>query len=253
LERALALDADYLATGHYARVCHTDNGYELRKAVDASKDQSYVLHVLGQKELAQVLFPVGDYEKVTIREMARKFNLPVAQKSESMDLCFLGDGDYRRFLNEYAPNTTTPGPILNQGGEELGRHTGLPNYTIGQRKGLGIAAGEPMFVLQKDITRNALIVGTRAETDQYTLLARQVNWTIANQPTGPVDAEVKVRYKARAIPAVVTPLENNEATVTLKEPVFGITAGQGAVFYDGDVVIGGGIIAMAETAVTEPG
>jgi tRNA-specific 2-thiouridylase len=253
LERALALDADYLATGHYARVCRTEKGYELRKAVDPAKDQSYVLHVLSQKELAQVLFPVGDYKKENIREMARKFNLPVAQKSESMDLCFLGDGDYRRFLNEYAPKATEPGPILNKAGEELGRHTGLPNYTIGQRKGLGIAAGEPLFVLQKDVTRNALIVGTREETDQYRLLAKQVNWTVADRPTGPIEAEVKIRYKARAIPAVVTPLENNEVSVTFKEPVFGITAGQGAVFYDGEVVVGGGIIATAETAVSEPG
>jgi len=252
LERALALDADYLATGHYARVVKTENGYELRKGVDAAKDQSYVLHVLGQKELGQVLFPVGDYEKTTIREMARKFNLPVAQKSDSMDLCFLGDGDYRRFLNDYAPHAATPGPIMNRAGKELGRHTGLPNYTIGQRKGLGIAAGEPLFVLQKDVTRNALIVGTRAETDQYHLLARQVNWTIANQPTGPIAAQVKIRYKAKAIPAVVTPLENNQVEVHFKAPVFGITAGQGAVFYDGDVVLGGGIIALAETAVTQP-
>ncbi len=250
LERALALDADYLATGHYARVVKTDNGYELRKGVDSSKDQSYVLHVLGQKELGQVLFPVGDYEKTTIRELARKFYLPVAQKSDSMDLCFLGDGDYRRFLNDYAPEATSPGPILNQAGEELGRHTGLPNYTIGQRKGLGIAAGEPLFVLQKDVTRNALIVGARSETDQYHLLARQVNWTIANPPTAPLEAEVKIRYKARAIPAIVTPLENNTAHVAFKKPVFGITAGQGAVFYDDEVVLGGGIIAMAQTAVT---
>lgn len=252
LERALALEADYLATGHYARVVKTDTGYELRKSVDAAKDQSYVLHVLGQKELGQVLFPVGDYEKTTIREMARKFNLPVAQKSESMDLCFLGDGDYRRFLNDYAPDAAAPGPIINKAGEELGRHTGLPNYTIGQRKGLGIAAGEPLFVLQKDVTRNALIVGPKDETDQYHLLARHVNWTIGDAPTGPLEAEVKIRYKARAIPAVVTPLEGNQAEVRFKAPAFGITAGQGAVFYDGDVVLGGGIIALAETVVPEP-
>jgi tRNA-specific 2-thiouridylase len=249
LERALALDADYLATGHYARVVKTENGYELRKGVDAAKDQSYVLHVLGQKELGQVLFPVGDYEKTTIREMARKFNLPVAQKSESMDLCFLGDGDYRRFLNDYAPAATAPGPIMNKAGEEIGRHSGLPNYTIGQRKGLNIAAGEPLFVLQKDVSRNALIVGTREETDQYTLKARQVNWTIGERPIEPIEAQVKIRYKARAIPAVVTPYGNDEVTVTFKEPVFGITAGQGAVFYEGDVVLGGGIIALSETAV----
>jgi tRNA-specific 2-thiouridylase len=243
LERALALDADYLATGHYARVHQTEKGYELLKAVDESKDQSYVLHVLGQQELAHVLFPVGDYQKAAIREMARKFNLPVAQKSDSMDLCFLGDGDYRRFLNEYSPQATEPGPILNQTGEEVGRHTGLPNYTIGQRKGLGIAAAEPLFVLHKDVTRNALVVGTRDESHQKTLLARQVNWTTAERPSGPLSAQVKIRYKAKGAAAIVTPQANNEALVTFTEPVFGITAGQGAVFYDGDRVIGGGIIA----------
>jgi tRNA-specific 2-thiouridylase len=245
----LALDADYLATGHYARVMKTAQGYELRKAVDLSKDQSYVLHVLDQKSLGQVLFPVGDYKKETVREMADKFNLPVAQKSDSMDLCFLGDGDYRRFLNDHAPEATMPGPILTRTGEEVGRHTGLPNYTIGQRKGLGIAAAEPLFVLQKDVSRNAVIVGSREETNQKKLVARQVNWTVAKRPSGPVEAEVKIRYKAKAISAVVTPMENNTASVTFKEPVFGITAGQGAVFYDGDVVLGGGIIAMSETAV----
>ncbi len=249
LERALALDADYLATGHYARVCQTESGYELRKAVDRTKDQSYVLHVLDQKALGQVLFPVGDYEKETVREMAKRFDLPVAQKSDSMDLCFLGDGDYRRFLNEYAPEATKPGPILNQAGEEVGRHSGLPNYTIGQRKGLGIAAAEPLFVLNKDVSRNAVIVGSRAETNQRELVARQVNWTVAERPSGPIEAQVKIRYKAKAVAAVVTPLADNSAAVSFKEPVFGITAGQGAVFYDGDVVLGGGLIAMGETAV----
>jgi tRNA-specific 2-thiouridylase len=249
LERALALDADYLATGHYARVRQTETGYELFKAVDPSKDQSYVLHVLDQKALSQVLFPIGEYKKETVREMARQFNLPVAQKSESMDLCFLGDGDYRRFLNEYAPEASQPGPILNQAGEELGRHDGLPNYTIGQRKGLGIAAVEPLFVIEKDVTRNAVIVGSRAETNQSQLLAKQVNWTIGERPSGPIEAQVKIRYKAKAVSAVVTPREDNMATVTFNEPVFGITAGQGAVFYDGDVVLGGGIIAMGGTAV----
>jgi tRNA-specific 2-thiouridylase len=204
---------------------------------------------LDQKALSQVLFPIGEYKKETVREMARQFNLPVAQKSESMDLCFLGDGDYRRFLNEYAPEASQPGPILNQAGEELGRHDGLPNYTIGQRKGLGIAAVEPLFVIEKDVTRNAVIVGSRAETNQSQLLAKQVNWTIGERPSGPIEAQVKIRYKAKAVSAVVTPREDNMATVTFNEPVFGITAGQGAVFYDGDVVLGGGIIAMGGTAV----
>src|SRR5690606_10746748 len=171
LDRARALGADYLATGHYARVemaAGGQGGYRLLKAVDDGKDQSYVLHVLGQEELAQVLFPVGRYTKTEVRQIAAELGLPVARKSESMDLCFLGDGDYRRFLAEYAPQAIRPGPIVSSAGDLLGEHEGLPFYTIGQRKGLGISAGEPLFVLRKDAERNTLVVGTREELGQTT-------------------------------------------------------------------------------------
>ena len=172
LNRALALDAAYLATGHYAQVRQTADGrYQLLKGVDAGKDQSYVLHVLGQGELAHVMFPVGGYSKAQVRELARHYGLPLAQKEESMDLCFLGDNDYRRFLREYAPDSARPGPMLTSDDREVGRHSGLPFYTIGQRKGLGLSAAEPLFVLRKDVARNALIVGTRAELGRTTLLA----------------------------------------------------------------------------------
>lgn len=242
LEQALALDADYLATGHYAQVVQTEAGYELHQGVDAHKDQSYVLHVLTQEKLAQVVFPIGGYTKQKVRELAQGFGLPVASKSESQDLCFLGDGDYRRFLREHGRSLDTPGPITNQQGEKLGQHNGLAFYTIGQRKGLGISAPEPLYVLAKDASRNTLIVGSRADLGQQRLVARDVNWMSGVVPETAVSAAVKIRYKATPIPATVTPLPDNRAEVAFLEPVFGITAGQGAVFYDGSRVLGGGII-----------
>ena len=246
LNQALALDANYLATGHYARIRHSPDGYQLLKGVDESKDQSYVLHVLNQEKLAQTLFPVGDYTKVEVRELARKFGLPVASKHDSQDLCFLGDGDYRRFLREYGASQKS-GPIMDGHGRILGQHAGLSNYTIGQRKGLGISAPEPMFVLQKDARQNALIVGTRDELGQQTLVAQDVNWLAGTPPSGPISAQVKIRYKAKGVAALVEDVGNGRVHVQFQEPVFGITAGQGAVFFDGDICLGGGII--AETTI----
>jgi tRNA-specific 2-thiouridylase len=242
LNQALALDANYLTTGHYARIRQTEAGYQLLKGVDETKDQSYVLHVLNQEKLAHAMFPVGEYTKVEVRELARKFGLPVASKHDSQDLCFLGDGDYRRFLREYA-GAQKPGPIVDGDGRTLGQHTGLANYTIGQRKGLGISAPEPMFVLQKDARQNALIVGPRDELGQQILVARDVNWLAGEPPSGPVQAQVKVRYKAKGVAAMVEDVGNGRVRAQFQEPVFGITAGQGAVFFDGDVCLGGGIIA----------
>ncbi|MEW5986106.1 MAG: tRNA 2-thiouridine(34) synthase MnmA, partial [Chloroflexota bacterium] len=170
LNRALALDADYLATGHYARVRPTLAGYQLLTGVDEAKDQSYVLHMLTQAHLTHVLFPVGSYTKEEVRAMAARFGLPMAEKKESMDLCFVADKDYHRFLNEYAPGLDQPGPILDAAGRQLGQHQGLAAYTIGQRKGLGLAAPEPLFVLGKDVARNALVVGPRAAAGQTELV-----------------------------------------------------------------------------------
>ncbi|MCA9930588.1 MAG: tRNA 2-thiouridine(34) synthase MnmA [Anaerolineales bacterium] len=243
LEHAMALEADYLATGHYARVrCH-DGTYELLKGLDAHKDQSYVLHMLTQEHLAHVLFPVGDYTKQEVRELARKYNLPVASKDESQDLCFLGDGDYRRFLREHGRFAAQPGPILDHNGQQLGQHTGLANYTIGQRKGLGISTPEPVYVLRKNATQNALIVGPRAALGQQQFAANHVNWMNGRIPTAPVPAHIKIRYKAVPVSGVVTVNGNGRCQITLEEPTFGITPGQGAVFYNGDICLGGGIIA----------
>lgn len=257
LQQALALDATYLATGHYARVHQTPEGYQLLTGRDADKDQSYVLHMLQQEHLSHILFPVGEYTKDDVRRLAQRYGLPVASKGESQDLCFLGDGDYRRFLREYDARTSRPGPILTQDGVELGRHAGLSFYTIGQRKGLGVSTPEPVFVLRKDAARNALIVGPRAALGRETLAVRQVSWIAGHPPGASTAVQVKIRYRAQAAPATVTDAGHGRAQVTFDAPVSGITPGQGAVFYDGDVCLGGGIIADGEdgqegTAVVIP-
>ena len=241
LERALALGADALATGHYARVGYDTGGYRLRQGVDADKDQSYVLHMLTQAHLSQVLFPVGEYTKTQVRELARAYGLPVAAKHDSQDLCFLKDGDYRGFLRRHG-DTALPGPIVDTTGRHLGQHAGLSDYTIGQRKGLGLAAAEPLFVIGKDAARNTLLVGPRAALGHDRLTARQVNW-IGGAPDGPIVAAVKIRYKAAPIAATITPGPDGSAAVRLDESAHGITPGQAAVFYDGDVCLGGGLIA----------
>ena len=250
LERAMALGADYLATGHYARVAATDDGYQLLQGVDANKDQSYVLHTLRQDQLARVLFPIGEYTKSEVRELAQQQGLLVASKQESQDLCFLKDGDYRRFLRENSIQIQTPGPILDESGRELGHHEGLPFYTIGQRKGLGIAAAEPLFVLRKDPARNALIVGPREALGVRELAATGVNWISGAVPADPISAQVRIRYKAVGIEATVSPLGSGQAHVLFAEPVFGVTPGQAAVFYDGEVCLGGGLITGGQTLET---
>lgn len=242
-KNALALDAEYLATGHYARVaCSEDGRYLLKKGLDGNKDQSYVLSVMGQEQLAHALFPVGEYTKPQVRELAAKFGLPTASKQDSQDLCFLGDGDYRRFLSEYAPEVMVAGPIVRADGTVIGEHHGLANYTIGQRKGLGVYAAEPLYVIGMNPYRNALIVGTAGELGQDTLTAHRVNWVSGETPAAPFRAEVKIRYKAKPVPALVEPLADQRMHITFDQPLRDITPGQGAVVYDGDVCLGGGII-----------
>lgn len=247
LDRALALGADFLATGHYARVDHSESGFRLLQGIDTHKDQSYVLHTFRQEQLAKVLFPIGEFTKEQVRELARENNLLVASKQESQDLCFLNDGDYRRFLRDNSIAVQQPGPIVDSSGRELGRHEGLAFYTIGQRKGLGISASEPLFVLNKDVARNALIVGPRDALGVWELEARGVNWISGRTPTVPVRAQVKIRYKAVPVDALIIPGGEGKAAVQFSGPVFGVTPGQAAVFYDRDVCLGGGLIEDARS------
>lgn len=244
LGHALALGADFMATGHYARVrTAVDGRRELLRAVDHSKDQSYILHVLSQEKLARALFPVGDYPKSEIRRLAEGFGLPTASRADSQDLCFLAGDDYRNFLQRNAADLLQPGEILNRQGEVLGRHQGLPNYTIGQRKGLGVASAVPLYVLGKDPATNALLVGTREELGAAELIAREVSWVSGEAPPGPIRAEVKIRYTAAEAAAQITPMETGRVRVQFDGPQRDITAGQAAVFYDGDLLLGGGLIA----------
>jgi tRNA-uridine 2-sulfurtransferase len=244
LQRALALGADFMATGHYARLRQTEDQTQLLRAVDHAKDQSYVLHVLGQAQLRHALLPLGELTKPEVRKLARKFNLPVAERADSQDLCFLGSGDYRQFLLRHAPEVQQPGPIRNRQGETLGEHTGLAFYTIGQRKGLGIASPQPLYVLEKDAQRNTLIVGSQDELGSKALIARGINWISGSPPEGERRLQVKIRYKARDAWARVVPLKGDRARVQFDEPVRDITPGQAAVFYDGDICLGGGIIEL---------
>lgn len=250
LNYARRLGADYLATGHYARLRRqADGAVHLLAGVDAGKDQSYVLSVMGQAELRDVLFPIGDYPKSEVRRMAAERGLPIASKHDSMDLCFLADDDYRRFLQDWAPAAVQPGPIVNRAGQVLGNHTGLPHYTIGQRKGLGIGGvAEPLYVLELDSRRNALVVGTVDELGKRELLATGVNWTLDAPVADGTRAACKIRYRSRAADCTLHPQPDGTVRVVFDTPLRDITPGQGAVFYDGDHCLGGGIIAKEQPA-----
>lgn len=243
LAHAQAMSAEYLATGHYARLRLGEDGrIQLLRAVDREKDQSYVLHVLRQEQLRHTLFPLGELTKPQVRRLAEELHLPVATRRESQDLCFLGAEDVRNFLARNAPQTLQPGPIVNQKGEVLGEHQGLAFYTIGQRKGLGIAAPQPLYVLAKDMVQNVLIVGTKEELGKSELIASQVNWVSGIAPAHPFRAQVKIRYRAKEVAATVTPIEDTSVHVQFDEPLRDITPGQAAVFYEDEVCLGGGII-----------
>jgi len=242
LEHALAFGADFMATGHYVRIRRAEAGHQLLRAVDKNKDQSYVLHVLNQEKLARALFPIGDYPKVEIRAIAERYGLSTASRKDSQDLCFLAGEDYRNFLQRNASEMLQSGDILTRDGKSIGEHNGLANYTIGQRKGLGVASRVPLYVLGKNSTANTLIVGTQEELGSRELTARDVNWMSGKTPDEPFRAEVKIRYTAKEAEALVTPMSGDQAHVQFDEPQRDITAGQAAVFFQGDLMIGGGII-----------
>jgi tRNA-specific 2-thiouridylase len=224
--------------------------------VDPSKDQSYALHVLNQEQLARALFPLGEMTKQETREHARRFGLRIAEKQESQDLCFIADGNYRNFLRRRIPNVLQPGNIVDRRGQVLGRHAGLANYTIGQRKGLGVALGEPLYVLALDGARNEVVVGRAEELGQREFTVGRVNWISGQVPEGETRVTVKIRYRAAECPATLSrvpselpasPMEGAararpDVCVVLDRPLRDITPGQAAVFYDGEVCLGGGII-----------
>jgi len=239
MQQALALGADYLASGHYARVSQAADGrQQLLKGVDALKDQSYALSMLTQRQRARAMFPLGAYTKQQVRALARERSILVAEKSESQELCFVVK-DYRDFVQEHRPEAFVPGPILDTAGNVLGQHTGLPAYTIGQRKGLQMAVGEPLYVVGMDAPNNSLIVGRDGEVWQARMRVTGINWIAGEMPAA---AQVKIRYKSAEAPARVDVIDPTCAEVTFSEPQRALTPGQAAVFYQGDVCLGGGII-----------
>jgi tRNA-specific 2-thiouridylase len=241
LRHALALGASHMATGHYARVRRRNGTYQLLRAIDQSKDQSYVLSVLGQAQLARAVFPLGDLTKDQVRRLAHEFDLPVADRADSQDLCFAGNGDYRALLEHMDVTLPPPGPIVNAAGDVLGTHDGLAFYTIGQRKGIGVSGPHPLYVLEKEMETNSLIVGPRESLGRTTFTVDRVNWVEA-RPAASIDVNVRVRYKASEVEGRVTPGDGSSADVTLTEPVPDVTPGQAAVFYRAERCLGGGLI-----------
>lgn len=252
LERAQALGFDYLATGHFARIVSStaepvtteaEPHYRLLRGVDRAKDQSYVLYMLQQHELARLHFPLGDLTKPEVRALAQERKLATAYRPESQDICFIPDNDYRRFLREEAPQSMLPGPIIDEEGRVLGQHKGLAFYTVGQRKGLGITSAQPLFVIALDIDQNALIVGSAAAALRDTFVVERVQFVDGQWPAAPFTCEAQVRAHAAPIPAYVTPLAEQRLQIVLRQPQRAITPGQAAVFYANDQVLGGGRIA----------
>ncbi|MDF2627439.1 MAG: tRNA (5-methylaminomethyl-2-thiouridylate)-methyltransferase [Symbiobacteriaceae bacterium] len=250
LTKARQLECDYVATGHYAVIGRDSERFPgrvlLGKSDDARKDQTYVLHNLTQDALTHTLFPVGDMEKPAVRELGRKYGLLTADKPDSQEICFVYDDDYGRFLKERIPEAIKPGPMLNTRGEVIGEHQGLPLYTVGQRKGLGLTTPRPMYVVALDPERNAVIVGEDEATYQGALVASDMNWIALPGLTGPIRCTAKIRRMAAEAACTVHPLDGGAIRVEFDEPQRAITPGQSVVLYEGRWVLGGGTIDKAE-------
>ena len=245
LEKMKDHNADYIATGHYARIAQDGKTkrYILKRALDTKKDQSYFLYALSQDIMAHVLFPLGDLTKNDVRHLARSHRLPVSEKEESQEICFVEGKDYRPLFE----GRTKPGIIVDMHNNALGTHTGIVSYTIGQRRGLGICAGKPLYVVRIDPKRNTIVVGEEYEAYQSRLCCGNVNW-IAAPPSGPRRVVAKIRSLHPGAEATLYPTGNSRATLEFKRPQWAIAPGQSAVFYQGDIVLGGGLIESSESS-----
>lgn len=243
LDRANGLDATSVATGHYARVDRAADGrYVLRRGVDTDKDQSYFLFTLTQPQLARARFPLGDLRKPDVREYATSRDLPVADKPDSHEICFVSDGDYAAFVERRAPHVARSGDIVDTAGQALGEHGGVHRYTVGQRKGLGLSGPIPLYVVAMDASANTVTVGPREAIERRSLTASGVNWIAGQPPRQPIRVEAQIRHQHPAAPAVLQPRDTTAAHLDFDDPQPAISPGQAVVFYDGDAVVGGGWI-----------
>jgi tRNA-specific 2-thiouridylase len=248
LAQARALGADFLATGHYARIQRDEKSqrFVILKGVDPRKDQSYFLYKLTQEQLSQVLFPLGLFQKDKIRKIARDLGLNNADQPESQEICFIENNDYRDFLRKCAASLIKPGPFLDQQGEVLGQHQGLPFYTVGQRKGLGLALGHPMYVVRIDLEHNAVVLGNNDKLFSQRVWAENNNFFPFAQLEKPVGVFAKIRSTAKPAAATIFPAPGQQVVVEFAEPQRAVTPGQAIVYYQGELVVGGGTIVRAE-------
>ncbi len=243
LQRSLSIGAEYIATGHYARVVQLENGrYTLRRSATLAKDQTYALYNLTQEQLRRTLMPVGEYTKEEVRAIAEKINLRIANKPDSQDICFVPDGDYASYIEEEAGVKVPEGDFVLTDGTVIGRHKGITHYTVGQRKGLGLALGYPAFVLEIRPTTNEVVIGTREESMTTQLRARNLNFMAIEDLTEPLHVFTKIRYNHKGAWCTIEKTGEDEVVCTFDEPQRAVTPGQAVVFYDGEYVLGGGTI-----------
>ena len=243
LKRSMEIGADYIATGHYARVIRLPNGrYALQTSATAAKDQTYALYNLSQYQLSHTLMPVGDYTKEEIRDMAAKIGLRTADKPDSQEICFIPDQDYAGFIDRETGRPQEPGDFITKDGTVIGRHKGITRYTIGQRKGLGLAMGEPVFVTEIRPEANQVVIGGNEDVFGTTLYANRLNFMSVPDLDGEKEVMAKIRYNHQGAPCLLQREEGDRVACRFKEPVRAITPGQAVVFYEGDVVVGGGTI-----------
>ena len=249
LEMAEGAGASEIATGHYARISHNaaTGRWEMRRSLDQAKDQTYFLFGLTQEQLARTRFPLGEMQKEQVRELARELSIPTSEKPDSQEICFVPNGDYAAFIEHYSreqgiDRAESQGQIVTAAGEVVGTHQGVHHFTVGQRRGLGIAVGEPLYVIATEPETRRVIIGRQDDLLRSSMAVDQVNWVSLAPPAAPVRCEVKIRNKHGAAPAVLTP-EGENVLVRFDEPQRAVTPGQAAVFYQGDLVLGGGWIA----------